>query len=229
MTEGFKMWIEIILSIIYMVMIWSVVVSMIIKFKHVDYKRITTARCFLWAYAALAIGDTLYWGTRALTYITGGLGAGRELADIGVLAASAAVTVFYIFLIFVWKNRYSRNINFLAVILILFAAGRLAMLFMHENGWTNFISSDLWLVCISVPLVILAAGVIFLILSDSAKNGDGSFRWIGIMLLISLIMYIPALILPDMIPAVVVLTIPEAIAYIIGAFIGYNTLFIKGR
>lgn len=229
MSEEFRMWTETIFNITYLLIIWSLVITMITKFKHVDYRRISTARCFLWAYLFLAIGDTGHVGFRAFAYLAGGLDKHSELVGMGALATAITVTIFYTFMIFVWKNRYNRSFNFIAFILIVAAVIRIVMLFIPGNEWSSLVPPYKWSVYRNMPLMVQGLGIDFLILKDASKHDDNSFIWIGIMILVSFVCYIPVIFLVQKMPLMGMLMIPKTIAYLIAAFIGYNILFIKGR
>jgi hypothetical protein len=223
------MWTEIIFNISYLVIIWSLVITMITKFKRVDYRRISTAKCFLWAYFLLALGDTGHVGFRAYAYIAGGIEKHSELVGIGTLTTAVTVTIFYVLMIFVWKNRYNKNIGLVCFVLIAAAIARLAILFMPQNDWSSIVPPFTWSLYRNIPLMIQGIGAAFLILYEAVKHKDNSFKWIGIMILVSYACYIPVILLVQNMPLIGMLMIPKTIAYLAAAFIGYNILFIKGR
>jgi hypothetical protein len=113
LSEGLRMWTETIFNIAYLIIIWSLVITMICKFKKVDYRRVSTAKCFLWAYFLLALGDTGHVGFRAYAYLSGGLERYKELVGMGTLATAVTVTLFYVLMNFVWENRYNKRFNFI--------------------------------------------------------------------------------------------------------------------
>ena len=73
--------------------------------------------------------------------------------------------------------------------------------------------------------VILGLGVAYLMLRDSARARDNTFKWIGIMILLSYAFYVPVILFVQQVPMIGMLMIPKTMAYVAIAFIAYNALY----
>jgi hypothetical protein len=77
----------------------------------------------------------------------------------------------------------------------------------------------------NLPLVILGLGVAYLMLRDSATVRDTTFKWIGIMILVSYAFYAPVILFVQQVPAIGMLMIPKTLAYVAIGFIAYRDFF----
>jgi hypothetical protein len=77
-------------------------------------------------------------------------------------------------------------------------------------------------------LLIQGLGLAYLILRDAIANKDVTFRWIGIMILVSFACYIPVILFVQQVPLVGMLMIPKTMAYVAIGFLAYFDLHKPG-
>jgi len=212
-------------NVLYLVIIWGIVLKMMVKIKGINSKEQTLANTILWAFAFLAIGDTGHVGFRVVAFFKGGLAANSALLGVGKLATAITITIFYVLLIKVWKLRFNEKYNSFTWFLFAVAIIRIVILFLPGNEWSSEIAPFNWTLYRNIPLMILGLSVAYLILNNAIKAKDKTFKWIGIMILISYGFYIPVILFVNAIPALGMLMIPKTIAYLAAAFIAYNGVF----
>lgn len=94
-----------------------------------------------------------------------------------------------------------------------------------QNQWNNVVPPQPWSLLRNLPLVILGLGVAYLMLRDSTRVDDNTFKWIGIMILVSYAFYAPVILFVQQVPAIGMLMIPKTMAYVAIGFIAYRDLF----
>jgi len=216
---------EMVFNVLYLVIIWSLVAKMMINMKDVNQKNMPLANTILWAFAFLALGDTGHVGFRVVAYFNGGLAANSNLLGVGKLATAITITIFYVLLIKVWKLRYNEKYNIYTYTLSIVAIVRLIIMLSPGNEWGNEIAPFNWVMYRNIPLMILGLSVAYLFLKSSIRAKDKSFKWIGIMILISYGFYTPVMLFAQVMPIIGILMIPKTIAYLAAAFIAYNGVF----
>ena len=96
-----------------------------------------------------------------------------------------------------------------------------------QNQWNSPIPPQPWSIIRNLPLVVLGLGVAYLMLRDALNVEDNTFKWIGVMILISYAFYAPVILFVQGAPAVGMLMIPKTLAYVAIGFLAYFNLFIK--
>ena len=232
MSESARMWMEISFNILYLIVVWGLVMAMIRRQPWVAEADKAVTRLFIWAFALLALGDTGHVGFRVLAYAGGDLERtislfGRDvgLVGMGALATAVTVTIFYMLMLVIWQRRYGKAYGWFGW--LLFAAGiaRLLIMLFPANEWNNTVPPQPWSLYRNLPLMIQGLGVAYLILRDSRAAGDRPFTWIGIMILLSYVFYIPVILFVQQMPLIGMLMIPKTMAYVGIALIAYTSLF----
>ena len=72
-SETKRLWLQIIYNLVYLIVVWRLVVSMISRRSDVSLQDKRAADLILWAFALLALGDTGYIGFRVMVYASGNL------------------------------------------------------------------------------------------------------------------------------------------------------------
>ena len=80
-------------------------------------------------------------------------------------------------------------------------------------------------VAFNVTYLIVIWGLAYLVLRDSLKTGDATFKWIGISILISYACYIPVIFFVQQVPMIGMLMIPKTLAYVAIGFLAYNDFY----
>lgn len=232
MPESVRMWTEITFNVVYLVVVWGLVAAMARRRSTVPSDSRNTARFVMWAFALLALGDTGHVGFRVLAYALGDLTfsfglLGRQigLVGLGALATAFTVTLFYVLMLFVWRARFDGRYGWFQVLLLAAAAVRIALMLPPANEWNSVVPPQPWSTYRNLPLIIQGLGVAFLILRDARASDDGTFLWIGVMILISYACYIPVVFLVQRLPLLGMLMIPKTLAYLGIGFLAYSDLY----
>ena len=226
------MWSEILFNAAYLVVVWLLVFAMIYRYPRIPNESRRLGRLFIWAFALLAFGDTGHVGFRVLAYAIGDLettftilGVEVGLVGAGVVSTSVTVTLFYVMMLSIWQERFTKPYGWFGKLLVAAAVVRLGLMFLPQNEWNRVVSPQPWATYRNLPLVLQGLGVAFLLIRDAVGNRDGSFKWIGRMILMSFAFYVPVVLLVERIPALGMLMIPKTMAYVAIAWLGLRKVF----
>jgi hypothetical protein len=228
MPEASRIWTETIFNIGYLIVVWWLVIAMINRRELVDAKDQRVAGLIMWAFFWLGLGDIGHVGFRVVAYAMGGLDAsiklfGRELilAPMGALATAITFTFFYVILIMIWRARFARQYGVLGSLIFLLAAVRLIIMLLPGNKWNSLEQPYVWAMIRNIPLMLMQLGTAYLLLRDGLREGDKTFVWMAIMVIVSFACYAPVIFLQQRVPLIGMLMIPKTIAYLVIAFLGY--------
>jgi hypothetical protein len=232
MSENIRMWMEVSFNIVYLIVVWGLVITMIRRRSIVTPKNKRAGDLVLMAFALLVLGDTGHVGFRVWAYAQGGLEsqlsvAGRSigLVGLGTLSTAVTVTLFYVLMLELWRVRYDRRFGWFEYLLLAAAVFRLIFMILPVNEWNRVVPPQPWSTIRNLPLTFLGLGVSYLILREARRVGDASFTWIGIMILVSYACYIPVILFVQQAPMVGMLMIPKTMAYVAIGFLAYHELF----
>ncbi len=231
MPETLRMWVEIVFNISYLVVIWGLVLVLLRKRGSVSSGKLRLANLTILAFGLLAFGDTGHVGFRVMAYAVGGLDstlplAGLNLTYVGVGALMTAITVtlFYVVMLFMWRERFHKSFGWFEVSLILAAIVRLVLMSLPANSWNSIVPPQPFSVIRNLPLIYSGLGIAFLILRDAIRAGDKTFKWIGVMILVSYACYAPVILFVQQAPLLGMLMIPKTLAYVAIGFILYRDI-----
>jgi len=232
MSEAMRMWVEIGFNIVYLVVIWGLVITMTLQREQVAPADRKVASLVRWAFFLLALGDTGHVGFRVWAYATGGLestvalfGQSVGLVGLGALATAVTVTIFYVLMLAVWRERYQQPYGWFGALLFGAAVVRLLLMLPPQNEWNNVVPPQPWSLLRNLPLILQGLGVAYLLLRDARPRHDRPFVWIGWMILVSYACYLPVILFVQQAPLVGMLMIPKTLAYVAIAFIAYGALY----
>jgi len=210
--------IKIVFNVFYLAAIWMLVLLMYKRKNIVGYKEKFTIQSILFAFLVLAFGETLCGIFKVMTYIFGSTNYSNIAARNGTIISGVTVTLFITLLLLAFKYHFSKRIDFFQVVLLFFATLRLITIVFPDEKLK--FSGD-------VLFVALGLGVVFLILKEAFERYDTNFTQIGIMLLISILCYIPILFFVSGDKSTFLLMIPKAIANLVIGMVSLNGLFRK--
>ncbi|MBN1266075.1 MAG: hypothetical protein JXA25_11320 [Anaerolineales bacterium] len=232
MDETMRMWMESGFNIFYLVAVWSLVVLMAVRRRRGTGAEQRIRTLFLWMFVLLALGDTGHVGFRVVAYALGDVytsiniaGGSISLIGLGSLSTSITVTLFYMLMVLLWKERSGKQMSPFAWFLLLCGAARLVILAFPQNQWSALVPPFNWSLIRNLPLTIQGLGVAALILRDAAAAENRLFRKIGICILVSYGFYMPVILFVQKVPLIGMLMIPKTLAYLAAAWIGYRGLF----
>ena len=179
-------------------------------------------RLFGWMAVVLGAGDSFHLIPRALALCTTGLENYTVALGLGKWITSVTMTVFYVLLYYVWRQRYkvSGQSGLTAAVYVL-AGVRVALCMMPQNQWLSADAPLSWGIWRNIPFALLGLVVIVLFYRSAKEHGDSAFRWMWLTIVLSFGFYIPVVLWADAVPLVGMLMIPKTCAYVWTVLIGY--------
>lgn len=180
---------------------------------------------FGWMAIVLGAGDSFHLVPRALALCTTGLENYTVPLGLGKWITSVTMTIFYVLLYYVWRERYQiKGKNSLTIATYVFAGIRIALCMMPQNKWLNANAPLSWGIYRNIPFAILGLLMIVLFYKSAKENNDTSFQWMWLTIVLSFGFYIPVVLWADVIPMIGMLMIPKTCAYVWTIVIGYNAM-----
>lgn len=173
----------------------------------------------------LGCGDAFHLVPRAMALCTTGLSSYTAALGIGKLVTSITMTVFYLLLYHVWRERYhvTGQPELTAAVYAL-AAARVALCLFPQNGWTSANPPLSWGIWRNIPFALLGLVLIILLCRSAKQKHDAPFRWLWLTIVLSFGCYIPVVLFAETVPAVGILMIPKTCAYVWTVAIGYRAM-----
>lgn len=179
-------------------------------------------RLFGWMAVVLGAGDSFHLIPRALALCTTGLENYTVALGLGKWITSVTMTVFYVLLYYVWRQRYHvKGQNGLTAAVYLLAGLRVLLCMMPQNQWLSAGSPLSWGIWRNIPFALLGLVVIVLFFRSAREQNDKAFRWMWLTIVLSFGFYIPVVLWADAIPLIGMLMIPKTCAYVWTVLIGY--------
>ncbi|WP_107631165.1 hypothetical protein [Agathobaculum massiliense] len=179
-------------------------------------------RLFGWMAVVLGVGDSFHLIPRALALCTTGLESYTVPLGLGKWITSITMTVFYVLLYYVWRQRYQIKGQRVLTASVYFLAGmRIVLCMMPQNQWLSAEAPLSWGIYRNIPFALLGLLVIVLFYHSAKEHGDRAFRWMWLTIVLSFGFYIPVVLWADTIPMIGMLMIPKTCAYVWTVLIGY--------
>lgn len=179
-------------------------------------------RLFGWMAVVLGAGDSFHLVPRALALCTTGLENYTVALGLGKWITSVTMTVFYVLLYYVWRQRYKvSGQGALTAAVYVLAGVRVALCMMPQNQWLSADAPLSWGIWRNIPFALLGLVVIVLFYRSAKEHGDSAFRWMWLTIVLSFGFYIPVVLWADAVPLVGMLMIPKTCAYVWTVLIGY--------
>lgn len=182
-------------------------------------------RLFGWMAVVLGAGDSFHLVPRALALCTTGLENYTVPLGLGKWITSVTMTVFYVLLYYVWRQRYQiRGKAGITMAVYALAAARVALCMMPQNQWLSAASPLSWGIYRNIPFALMGLLIIVLFYQSAKQHGDSAFRWMWLTIVLSFGFYIPVVLWADTIPMIGMLMIPKTCAYVWTVLIGYSAM-----
>ncbi len=179
-------------------------------------------RLFGWMAVVLGAGDSFHLVPRAVALCTTGLENYTVPLGLGKWITSVTMTIFYVLLYYVWRQRYRvRGQGSLTAAVYGLAATRIALCMMPQNQWLSGQAPLSWGIYRNIPFALLGLLVIVLFYCSAKNHGDRAFRWMWLTIVFSFGFYIPVVLWADSFPFIGMLMIPKTCAYVWTVLIGY--------
>jgi len=180
---------------------------------------------FGWMAVVLGAGDSFHLVPRALALCTTGLENYTVPLGLGKWITSVTMTIFYVLLYYVWRQRYQvKGQNGLTAIVYGQAGVRILLCMMPQNQWLCAEAPLAWGIYRNIPFALLGLVVIVLFYRSAKEHEDKAFRWMWLTIVLSFGFYIPVVLWADVIPMIGMLMIPKTCAYVWTVLIGYSAM-----
>lgn len=175
----------------------------------------------------LGFGDAFHLVPRAVALSTTGLADYTVALGIGKLITSITMTIFYVILYYVWRERYQvMGRQGLTKWVWILAATRMILCLMPQNQWISATPPLSWGIYRNIPFAILGLLVTVLFYQSAKKSEDKAFRNLWLTIVLSFGFYILVVLFADTIPMIGLLMIPKTCAYVWTVWIGYKAMKI---
>ena len=170
----------------------------------------------------LGAGDAFHLIPRAYTLCTTGLENYTALLGLGKWITSVTMTIFYVLLYYVWRQRYGvKGKGGLTAAVYVLAGLRILLCMMPQNQWFSADAPLSWGIYRNLPFALLGLLVIVLFYRSAKSHRDRAFRWMWLTIVLSFGFYIPVVLWADVMPMIGMLMIPKTCAYVWTVLIGY--------
>lgn len=179
-------------------------------------------RLFGWMAVVLGAGDAFHLVPRAWALCTTGLENYTFALGLGKAITSVTMTVFYVLLYYVWRQRYRvQKQNGLTAVVYLLAGLRVVLCLMPQNQWFSASAPLSWGIYRNIPFALLGILIIVLFYRSAKAQQDRAFRWMWLTIVLSFAFYIPVVLWADVYPMIGMLMISKTCAYVWTVCIGY--------
>ena len=182
---------------------------------------------FLFGVMALVLGfgDAFHLVPRAIALNTTGLESYTRALGLGKLITSITMTIFYIILYYVWRERYKikdkKGLTFTIWALTII---RILLVLCPENKFLISPSPLVWGIYRNIPFTIMGLVIIVIFYQKSREKKDIAFKNLWLTIVLSFGFYLPVVLFEQSLPAIGVLVVPKTCAYIWTVLIGYKAM-----
>ena len=160
----------------------------------------------------LGLGDAFHLIPRILNYFINY--DFNMYLGIGKLVTSITMTIFYIFMYYiylkVYNNKENKNVTFSIWILSII---RIILCLFPQNKWITNNSPFIWGIIRNIPFIII--GIIITILYYNNRDKISSFKDVWLYVLLSFIFYLIVVLFASSIPILGMFMLPKTICYIL--------------
>ena len=165
--------------------------------------------------ALLGAGDAFHLLPRCYALWTTGLEAHAAALGVGKFITSITMTVFYLLLYFVWRERYQvKGRKKLTWVMAGLCALRVALCLLPQNQWLSANPPLTFGIVRNVPFAAMGVIIIALFYQEGRKAADPVFRFMPLAVTLSFAFYLPVVLLSGTYPLVGMLMIPKTLAYV---------------
>ena len=173
--------------------------------------------------ALLGAGDAFHLVPRSIALWTTGLEANAASLGIGKLITSITMTIFYLILYYIWRERYQiTGKRALTVTMWALAAARVALCLLPQNQWLSYRQPLEFGILRNIPFAVMGILIIVLFAQEAKKANDKAFRWMWLAVTLSFGFYLPVVLFAEIVPVVGTLMIPKTLAYVWVVLMGWS-------
>lgn len=165
--------------------------------------------------ALLGAGDAFHLVPRCYALWTTGLAANAAALGVGKFITSITMTVFYLLLYYIWRDRYQINDRkSLTAAMWILSVLRVALCLFPQNQWLTYRQPLLFGVLRNIPFAIMGIIIIVIFTQETKKANDPVFRFMPLAVILSFGFYLPVVLFSGIAPIVGVLMIPKTLSYV---------------
>ena len=165
--------------------------------------------------ALLGGGDSFHLVPRVYALWTTGLEDNAAALGIGKLITSVTMTIFYLLLYYIWRDRYHiTGRGRLTAAIWGLAALRIALCLLPQNQWLAYRQPLLFGVLRNIPFAAMGLIIIVIYARESRRANDRVFRFMPLAVALSFGFYLPVVLFSGVAPMVGILMIPKTMAYV---------------
>ena len=170
-------------------------------------------------------GDAFHLVPRAVALCTTGLENFTVQLGLGKWITSVTMTIFYVVLYHIWRERYQiKGCKATTAAIYGLAGLRIVLCMMPQNAWLSAAAPLSWGIYRNIPFALMGLIIIALFYKSAKENKDSAFRWMWLTIVLSFAFYIPVVLWADVIPMIGMLMIPKTCAYVWTVLIGYKAM-----
>ena len=171
----------------------------------------------------LGAGDAFHLVPRMYALWTTGLEANAAALGVGKLVTSITMTVFYLILYYIWRERYHiTGRKSLTAVMWVLTALRIGLCLLPQNDWLAYRQPLFFGILRNIPFAIMGVLIIILFAQKVAETKDGIFRYMALAVTLSFAFYIPVVLFAETIPMLGMLMIPKTLAYVWVVLMGWK-------
>lgn len=171
----------------------------------------------------LGAGDAFHLVPRMYALWTTGLEANAAALGTGKLITSITMTVFYLILYYIWRERYAvQGRKGLTAAMWGLTIARVILCLLPQNDWLSYRQPVLFGILRNIPFAIMGVLIIILFVQEIRKSGDKIFRFMPLAVALSFGFYIPVVLFGSAIPLIGMLMIPKTLAYVWVVLMGWR-------
>ena len=171
----------------------------------------------------LGAGDAFHLIPRMYALWTTGLEENAALLGAGKLITSITMTIFYLILYFIWRERYHiKGKNRLTITMWILTTLRIVLCLLPQNDWLSYRQPLYYGILRNIPFAIMGIIIIVLFALEAPKAQDKVFRFMSLAVLLSFGFYVPVVLWASEIPMIGMLMIPKTLAYVWVVWMGWQ-------
>lgn len=189
-------------------LITALVIGVYILFKY----RNNLGRLMGTATLLLGCGDAFHLVSRVLRYFV--QGDFTEALGVGKLVTSITMTIFYILMFYIYKNKYKvENTKKIEYSIWILAIIRIILCMLPQNNWITNDGSLIMGIIRNIPFTII--GIIIIVIYYKKRAEYKEFKYVWLNVLLSFVFYLIVVLGTEAVPALGAFMIPKTVCYIL--------------
>lgn len=171
----------------------------------------------------LGAGDSFHLVPRCYALWSTGLEANAAALGIGKLITSVTMTVFYLILFYIWRDRYQiKDCKHLTEAMWTLSVLRIILCLLPQNQWLSYRQPLLFGILRNIPFTVMGILIIIIFAKETKKTDDRIFRFIPAAVILSFGFYLPVVLFSGTVPIIGILMIPKTLAYVWIVLMGWQ-------